>query len=84
MSFSFPPQVFFGDFNMMNEDLYVLFNIKTKTIYRAQSWAGGRPSMEMKTWKTLKGAMNALAKLKKPNQENILEIRKLDIKDINE
>ena len=40
---------------MMNEDLYVLFNIKTKTIYRAQSWAGGRPSMEMKTWKTLKG-----------------------------
>lgn len=66
---------------MISEDLYVLFNNKTNTIHRVQSWAGGRPSMEMKTWKTLKGAMNALEKF---NKNNILSIKKLDIKDINE
>lgn len=69
---------------MLNEDLYVLYNTKAKAIHRVQSWAGGRPSMELKTWKTLNGALKALDKLKKPNQENILEVRKLDIKDINE
>lgn len=66
---------------MISEDLYVLFNTKTNTIHRVQSWTGGRPSMEMKTWKTLKGAINALEKL---NKNNILSIKKLDIKDINE
>lgn len=66
---------------MISEDLYVLFNNKTNTIHRVQSWAGSRPSMEMKTWKTLKSAMNALEKF---NKNNILSIKKLDIKDINE
>ena len=69
---------------MLNEDLYVLYNTKAKAIHRVQSWTGGRPNMELKTWKTLNGALKALDKLKKPNQENILEVRKLDIKDINE
>lgn len=45
------------------ENLYVLYNTVTKSLYRAQNWAGGRPSTELKTWKTLKGATTALAKL---------------------
>ena len=66
------------------EDLYVLYNTKTQSLYRAQNWAGGRPSMELKTWKTLKGAVNALDKLKKPGRDIPLEIKKLSIKEINE
>lgn len=68
---------------MINEELYVLFNKKTNTIHRVQSWAGGRPSMEMKTWKTLLGATKAYNKLTEKNKE-VLQIKKLDVKDINE
>lgn len=68
---------------MISEQLFVLFNKKTNTIYRAQSWAGGRPSMEMKTWKTLVGATKAYNKLPDKSRE-VLEIKKLDVKDINE
>lgn len=66
------------------EDLYVLYNYKTKAIYRAQNWSGGRPSMELKTWKTLKGATSALEKLRKPGKEPPLLIKKLSVRDINE
>lgn len=66
------------------EKIYVLYNTKTKSLYRAQNWAGGRPSMELKTWKTLNGAMKALEKLNKPGVEQSLEIRLLSVKDINE
>jgi len=66
------------------EDLYVLYNTKAKAIHRVQSWAGGRPSMELKTWKTLNGAIKALEKYQKPGKEQILEIKKLDIKNIND
>lgn len=68
----------------LTEDLYVLYNFKTQSLYRAQNWAGGRPTMELKTWKTLAGAVKALNKLQKPNREVPLEIKKLSIRDINE
>lgn len=66
------------------ENIYVLYNTVTKSLYRAQNWAGGRPSTELKTWKTLKGAANALVKLQKPGVECPLEIRLLAVRDINE
>lgn len=66
------------------ENLYVLYNTVTKSLYRAQNWAGGRPSTELKTWKTLKGATTALAKLQKPGVECPLRVRLLAVRDINE
>lgn len=69
---------------MLSEDLYVLYNKKANAIHRVQSWAGGRPSMELKTWKTLSGALKALEKLKKPGQECVLEVKKLDVKSISD
>lgn len=66
------------------ENIYVLYNTVTKSLYRAQNWAGGRPSTELKTWKTLKGAANALVKLQKPGVECPLEIRLLAVRGINE
>lgn len=66
------------------ENIYVLYNTVTKSLYRAQNWTGGRPSTELKTWKTLKGAANALVKLQKPGVECPLEIRLLAVRDINE
>lgn len=68
----------------LNEDLFILFNPKTGVIYRAQNWAGGRPTVEMKTWKTLNGATKGLAKLDKPGKENPFIVAKLAVKDINE
>lgn len=65
------------------ESLYVLYNTKTKSLYRAQTWAGGRFSTELKTWKTLNGATKALEKLQKPGVECPLQIKLLSVKDIN-
>ena len=66
------------------EDIYVLYNNKTQSLYRAQNWSYGKPIMELKTWKTLNGAVKALSNLKNSNKGNNLEIKKLSIKGINE
>lgn len=68
----------------INEELFVLFNPNTGIIYRAQNWSGGRPTIEMKTWKTLSGASKALDKLKKPGKENNFIVAKLAVKGIDE
>lgn len=66
----------------VTEDLYVLYNPKAKALYRAQSWGSGRPTMELKTWKTLAGATKALSKLQKPGVACPLEIKLLDVRDL--
>ena len=62
------------------ETIYVLFDENSELFYRTVNWGSGRPTKEIKMWKTLAGATKGLAKANKPN----LTIKKLSVKDINE
>lgn len=62
------------------ETIYVLFDESTGLFYRTVNWGSGRPTKEIKMWKTLAGATKGLAKANKFN----LTIKKLSVKNINE
>lgn len=62
------------------ETIYVLFDENSGFFYRTVNWGSGRPTKEIKMWKTLAGATKGLAKANKSN----LTIKKLSVKDINE
>ena len=62
------------------ETIYVLFDENSGLFYRTVTWGSGRPTKEIKMWKTLAGATKGLAKANKSN----LTIKKLSVKDINE
>ena len=47
------------------ETIYVLFDENSGLFYRTVNWGSGRPTKEIKMWKTLAGATKGLAKANK-------------------
>lgn len=62
------------------EQLYVLYNQKTGVLFRANTFSGGSFRQELKTWKTLNGAVKYLEKVR--NNDNLV-VKKLSVTDIN-
>ena len=70
-------------YESLNEPVYIIYNTKSKSIYESKLFNGKSFSTTIKRWKTLNGAIKGLDKIKKPENESFLEIRKLAVEEVS-